>query len=145
MLVHSIMRTAFAEFQGTLQPDSGANRETVEDVQAAMREGGAVLAWDGPEAIGSARYVIHLDHLYVERVAVLPSHRRRGIASKLMACMEERARELGRPRIRVGVRMSLTGNVDLYRSLGYATIEVVPHQRGPDRIASMVKELDGSA
>jgi hypothetical protein len=38
------MRQAFAEYAGRLPVESGALRETLADVNAAMRAGGAVLA-----------------------------------------------------------------------------------------------------
>src|SRR6266853_2858655 len=42
--VHRIMRAAFEEYCGKLSPPSGARRETIEDVSAALRSGGAFLA-----------------------------------------------------------------------------------------------------
>jgi ribosomal protein S18 acetylase RimI-like enzyme len=105
-----------------------------------MHEGGAVLAEDG-EAVGSARFVPEDDFLYVGRVAVLPAHRRRGIASAMMRFLEDVAIELGRPEVRVGVRESLPGNVRLYEALGFRTLAVDPHPRGPDRTRTMVKPV----
>jgi GNAT superfamily N-acetyltransferase len=140
-IVRRIMQEAFAEYEDVLRPPSGSHRETVEQVEAAIKEGGAVLVWDGTQPVGSARYLLEEGALYVGRVSVLPSHRRRGIATLIMAWMERRALELGVSRVRVGVRMSLPSNVELYRRLGYRLIAVEEHPRGPDRVGTLVKEL----
>jgi GNAT superfamily N-acetyltransferase len=143
-IVHHIMQEAFAEYRDILQPPSGSHAETVADVQRAIVEGGAVLVWDGDVPVASARYRREPDHLYVGRVAVLPAYRRRGIASLVMRWMEEQARRWNKSSVRVGVRMSLPGNLALYEKLGYRMVEVQPHPRGPDRVATLVKQLDMS-
>jgi ribosomal protein S18 acetylase RimI-like enzyme len=140
-LVHQIMREAFAEYLGVLQPPSGAHSETVSDVEQAIRRAGAVLVWDGPIAVASARFALGPDHLYVGRVAVLPLFRRRGIASAIMAWMEELARRSSRDRVQVAVRKSLPHNVALYQGLGYVTVDVHPHPKGFDEVVTLVKEL----
>ena len=140
-LVHHVMQAAFAEYAQTLAPPSSSHAETVAEVELAMAEGGAVLAWDGPLPVGTARYRLEPDHLYVGRVGVLPAYRRRGIASMLMEWMEDQARRQGKSAIQVGVRMSLPGNLALYRKLGYEVVEIQPHPRGPDRVAWLMKRL----
>lgn len=42
-LVHSIMQEAFEEYRLILTPPTGALKETVHDVAAAMRKGGAPI------------------------------------------------------------------------------------------------------
>jgi len=140
-LVRSIMRAAFAEYAGALPVESGANAESLADVVAAMRAGGAVLAFAGADAIASARFRPVADGLYVGRLAVLPAHRRRGVASKVMGFLEELAASLGHAAIQIEVRDSLPGNVALYRSLGYDVLRIDPHPRGPDRVWSMRKPI----
>ena len=95
-LVHQIMLAAFDEYRDVLTVPSSAHGETVHDVAAAMSRGGAVLAWAGATAVGSARYQFEPEALYVGRVSVLPSHRRRGVARDMMRFIEHLAPELGR-------------------------------------------------
>jgi GNAT superfamily N-acetyltransferase len=140
-VVRRIMQEAFAQYEDVLQPPSSSHRETVEEVEAAIKEGGAVLVWNGTEPVGSARYLREGDALYVGRVSVLPRYRRRGIATLIMVWMEQRALELGLSRVRVGVRMSLPSNVELYQRLGYRLVAVEEHPRGPDRVGTLVKDL----
>src|SRR3954454_13684027 len=130
-LVHRLMQEAFEEYRGVLEPPSSTHEETVEDVRRALMTGGAVLAWEGEEAVGSARFQPRPDYLYVGRVSVLPVWRGRGIAVAIIGFIEGRARTLGQPETRVEVRLSLPSNVALYRRLGYRTISEQPHQRGP--------------
>jgi ribosomal protein S18 acetylase RimI-like enzyme len=140
-LVRSIMRQAFAEYAGALAVESGALSESLEDVVAAMRAGGAVLVFDGTEAIASARFKPIPGGLYVGRVAVLPGHRRRGVASTMMRFLEDVSANLGRDEIHIEVRDSLPANVGLYQSLGYEVVSIEPHPRGPDRVWAMRKPV----
>jgi ribosomal protein S18 acetylase RimI-like enzyme len=128
------MRQAFAEYAGLLPVESGAHSESLEDVLAAMRQGGAVLAYLGHDAVGSARYLPEETELYVGRVAVLPTYRRRCIASAMMRFLEGVAAAHGRQSVRIQVRDSLPSNVELYRALGYELVSIDAHPRGPDMV-----------
>jgi ribosomal protein S18 acetylase RimI-like enzyme len=139
--VRDIMHAAFAELQAVLPVASGAATETVEDVLNVMRRGGALLAFLDNVPVGSARFILEPDELYVGRVSVIPTHRRLGIASALMHFCEGVAREHGRPRIRIGVRESLPSNVGLYQALGYEKLSIDPHPRGNDRVWTMIKRV----
>ena len=139
--MHSIMRQAFAEYAGTLPVESGANIETVEDVLGVMRLGGAVLGFLDDQPVGSARFKLQPDHLYVGRVAVLRSHRRRGVASAMMHFLEAVGVGHGRASLQIEVRDSLPSNVGLYQSLSYERVSIDPHPRGGDRVWTMRKWL----
>jgi GNAT superfamily N-acetyltransferase len=140
-LMRRIMQEAFAEYIGVLRPESGAHTETAEDVRSVLALGGGILAWLGDDAVGAARYERRAACLYVRRVAVLPAYRGRGVASAMMRHLERVAHELGLPAMQVGVRMSLPGNLALYRRLGYELVDVQPHPRGPDRVGTLIKPL----
>lgn len=140
-LVRDIMLAAYAEYQDVLPVASGAHTETVDDVRSAMTQGGAALAHDGNQAVGSARYTPEFQDLYVGRLAVLPSHRRRGVASAMMRFLEEVAARVDCTAIRIGVRDSLPSKVALYQALGYGVVSIDPHPRGPDRVWTMTKRI----
>jgi ribosomal protein S18 acetylase RimI-like enzyme len=133
------MRQAFAEYAGVLPVESGAHAESLEDVEQAMAAGGAVLAFVDDLPVGSARFTSEDADLYVGRVAVLPSHRRRGVASAIMRFLEGVAAGRGLAAIRIGVRDSLPSNVGLYQALGYELVSIDPHPRGADRVWTMKK------
>ena len=64
--------------------------------------------------------------LHVLKVATLPGHRRRGLASRLMSLAEDHATEMGGESVTLEVRASNTGAEALYRSLGYEKAGVRP-------------------
>lgn len=142
-LVYDIMQAAFAEYQDTLEPPSSAHVETVENVVEVMQQGGAVLAWDGDQAVGSARYLFREDGAcYIGRVAVLPDQRGQGIATQMMASIEAIARDEGCTRLEIGVRLVLESNLSLYQRLGFEIANVYVHPRGDGQKAvTMVKAL----
>jgi ribosomal protein S18 acetylase RimI-like enzyme len=140
--VHRMMQLAFEEYRGQLVPPSGALTETIDDVRTVIRGGGAFLAFAGDVAVGSARYRLFPDHAYAERIAVLPAHRRRGVAVALMAAFEEAVQALGVPEARVGVRASLPSNLRFYENLGYRALGSRPYPTGTDFEITMSKRLE---
>ncbi len=142
-LVHQCMRAAYAEYDGVLTPPSGAVGETVADVEQAMAKGGALLAWEGNEVVGSARFQWNPDHLYIGRVGVIPAYRGQGVGAALMERIEAIAREGGASRILFGVRQSLPGNIAFYQRLGYEVVKIEPHPKGGDSVVWMGKLVMG--
>jgi ribosomal protein S18 acetylase RimI-like enzyme len=142
-LVHRITQAAYAEYRGVLHPPSGVDRERVPDVERALDEGGAVLAWIGDHAVAAVRFQHMVDHLSVERLAVIPSYRGRGIARALLAYLEDMARQSHLREVRLGVRLSLPRNVALYRSLGYQSLSLHPYPEGTDTWALLAKPVEG--
>jgi GNAT superfamily N-acetyltransferase len=135
-LVHRLTLEAYEEYRGALVPESGVFRETEADVEEAILRGGAFIATVDGTPVGCARWVVerggdgeHVnagvnagaagEFLYIGRVSVLPSHRGRGIAAMLVARCEALARRLGLGEARLGVRIGLARNRELYERLGY--------------------------
>ena len=142
-LVLRLAVAAFEEFRDTLEPPPGILAEAVEDVADYIERGGAVIAWDGEMAVGSARFHPETNHLYIGRVAVPPKFRRRGIASEIMRFLEAHDCKLCLPETRVEVRQALPSNVALYESLGYVPISYQPHPRVPTAMTvKLAKRLD---
>ena len=139
--VRRIMQEAFAEYRDRLTPPTGALTETVEDVRNAMAAGGALLAFLDDAATGTVRYQIRTDHLYAERLGVLPEYRRRGISAALMSALDDLARQAALPEIRLCVRASLPSNLRFYENLGYRAFESSPHPRGPDFVITLRKQF----
>jgi ribosomal-protein-alanine N-acetyltransferase len=81
------------------------------------------------------------DELHVNKIAVAESHRRRGIADRLMeSCLAFAARQSIRT-ISLEVRKSNGGAQDFYRHLGFASSYVRPRYY-PDGEAAVVMTLD---
>ncbi len=146
----TITRAAFEEYRDRLNPPTGALKETLESLTKSLfqPDHGAALALVSEQPIGALRWSIHpqRDHLYVGRVAVLPSHRRQGIASALMRWAEAHARALELPAIQIGVRLQLPENMRFYEHLGYQIIAYERHE-GYDQptFAEMRKDVHPSA
>jgi ribosomal protein S18 acetylase RimI-like enzyme len=144
-LVREIMRAAFAEYDTTLRVPSSALVETVEDVAAHMRLGGAVLATrPGNESggpVGSGRFECRDGHFYIGRLAVLPTHRGLGIAIAMIDFIEALARAEGVSEARLSVRMALPRNIGLYQRLGYTATATYSHPRGAEFVVDMAKSL----
>lgn len=139
--VYAIMRTAFEEYRGLLEPPSGALIETLDDVRRNAAEGGAVLAFLDDEPVGSARYVRKNDHVYCRRIAVLPFARRRGIATAMIEHVHRVAAELGFSEVRLATRAVMESNLRFYLRLGYEVIRSAPHPSGGGIVVDLAKRL----
>lgn len=140
-LVHRIMREAYREYDGAMDPPMTGTGETVTQVADAMRRGGAVLAWDGATPVGTARYRFLREFVRIKRISVLPTWRGHGIATAMLEYIERLALDEGHMQARLGVRMSLSQNVNLYQRLGYQVVELKAHPRGHDVVGTLAKQL----
>src|SRR5262249_40192574 len=93
--VADIIREAFEEHRGRLDPPSSAHHKTAEIVLRELADGGAFVACDLETIVGCVFYHLRPDHLYLDRLAVLPGHRNQGIAQALIRTVEDRARQYG--------------------------------------------------
>jgi GNAT superfamily N-acetyltransferase len=138
------MRLAFEEYRGELYPESGALGETLDDVRCGIASGGAFLAFVGEAAAGSARYRVFPDHVYGERIGVLPAYRGRGISAALTKAIEASAGARGIPQVRVKVRACIPSNFRLYPRLGYRMVDAEPYPIGTDVQITLVKDLQAT-
>jgi GNAT superfamily N-acetyltransferase len=131
--VVALIRGAFAEHAGRLDPPPSAVNETAESIAALLgRERGLVA-----EAGGAVVGCLFLQRreggdIYVGRVAVAREHRGTGVGRALMAAAEAEARRLGGARLTLGVRLALDGNRRFFASLGFTESALHAHP-GYDR------------
>jgi ribosomal protein S18 acetylase RimI-like enzyme len=125
--VAEVLRAAFEEYRGWLDPPSGAHGETAEKIRNDMRDARIVLALLGETIAGCVFYAPVNEHVDLFRLAVLPGYRQRGIGCALIAYVEERALALGFQRVQLGVRLQLPRNRALYERLGYQFVEARTH------------------
>jgi predicted N-acetyltransferase YhbS len=126
--VVDITRAAFSEYIGLLDPPSGVQKETVENVRENLASGHSVLAQLDGEVVGCVFYKPEPEYVYLGRLAVLPEFRQRGVGGALVAYVERRAHELDRARVRLGVRIALPQLRARYERLGYRVIEERRHE-----------------
>ncbi|MFP2911880.1 GNAT family N-acetyltransferase [Pyxidicoccus sp. 3LFB2] len=119
-LLALLLREAFEEYRGRLDPPSSAHGKTAEVVLRELRDGGAFLAESSSGPEGCVFFHPKADHLYLDRLAVLPPYRGRGVARALVEAVEARARALGPLPVRLNVRLALQDHQAWYARLGYA-------------------------
>lgn len=121
-VITSLLRAAFAEYKGKLDPPSGAHSESVETVRGLLQSESTYVAVLDSEIVGAVFYRAHPDHadeVYLHRLAVLPHVRRFGIGRALVEAVEQSARELGADWVSLNVRIALPANRNYYYHLGY--------------------------
>lgn len=131
-----VLQAAFGAYRD-LDPPSGVTRETVDALREKVSQETLWVAEvdDGSET--TARQIVacvftkphqqYADALYFGRLAVLPAYQRQGIARRLIAVVEQQAREQGFRRVVLGVRVALPENTRYYQSLGYEIIGAGTH------------------
>ncbi|WP_164017166.1 GNAT family N-acetyltransferase [Pyxidicoccus trucidator] len=130
-LLALLLREAFEEYRGRLDPPSSAHGKTVEVVLRELRDGGAFIAESPSGAEGCVFFHPKSDHLYLDRLAVLPPFRGRGVARALVEAVESRARALGPMPVRLNVRLALQDHQDWYARLGYTFLAHGTHAGYP--------------
>jgi len=62
-LLHQLLQRAFEEYEGKLDPPSGANLETVSSIEHKLAEGGAFICRQADLAVGCVFYAPKNDPL----------------------------------------------------------------------------------
>lgn len=149
--VAALIRLAFATQPVQVDPPPSALAETADSVAAHLAAGGGAVACAADACaaeriVGSALWEPKDGGLYLERLAIDPAWRRRGIARALIAQAEEAARQGRFARIHLGTRLVLTENRRLFTSCGFAEIALHAHPgyAAPTWVA-MEKRLEAAA
>jgi N-acetylglutamate synthase-like GNAT family acetyltransferase len=93
-------------------------------------------AWvleENNEIIGVLELVIKIDSLYIDTVAVKPSHQSRGLGKQLLKFSETRARELGMNATTLFTNERYTALLEMYARRGYVETHRV-HVQGTDAV-----------
>jgi predicted N-acetyltransferase YhbS len=78
-----IIKTAFSEQRGKVNPPSSAERKTIEIVEKELRKAKALVVETDNEIIACVFYQPKGDAIYIYRLAVLPEFRKRGIGKNV--------------------------------------------------------------
>ena len=114
-----LIRTAFMTQSVVTDPPASALRVTGDDVRAHLAKGAGVAVRIDDALAGCALWGPRDGALYVSRVSVAPTHRRRGIATALLGAAETAARAGGFPRLLLETRLVLTDNRALFAHFGF--------------------------
>ena len=132
-----------AEVQQEYVKRYGGHDETpVDPAEFAPPYGRFLVARVGSEAIGCAGLRRHGDGVVeVKRMFVRTEHRRRGHARRLLAALEDIAREQGDTRVVLETGMAQPEAIALYASAGYTPIEGFGHYKDAPLSRSFAKDL----
>jgi len=134
-----LIHRAFEQYRGKLEPESGALKESVESLRNRLEKNRLFLAEDDGRISGAVFATQKGDAVYLDRLAVDPEVRCRGIARRLIEAVEAHARALGAARITLGVRLVLQHNIDYFQRWGFVEIARQTHA-GFDTPTSMDME-----
>ncbi len=105
-------------------------------------DGFYLVAWDGDEPLGHV-YLALTDPPELHDVSVRTEHRRRRVASALIAAAEREARARGRNRLRIAVSIENEPAQALYRACGYGDAGLPPKRvKGTIEIRTGPIEVD---
>lgn len=132
--VLALIRAAFADMEGRIDPPSSMRALTGADVQRQAAEGEVWLIGRAPEAC--VFLTPKPGALYVGKLATAEGARRRGHARALLTLAEARARALGLPMLELQSRIELVENHAAFQAMGFAVVGATRHP-GYDRDTSL--------
>ena len=119
--IYRTTRSAFYEYASDVPPP-GAMTDTPRDVEEDLRSGSqALLAvlGDSGRVAGVVRWRVTKGQLHFHRLAVIPSERRKGVASALLEALITEAQRQRCTSIGCDVRIGVSRNVALYEKFGF--------------------------
>lgn len=143
-LIHDLMINAFLEYKDVVPPSS-ALEENVQSISDSLKEGEqSLIGFVDNVPVGMVRFQLKEEGLYFYRLSVIPEKQGQGIAKKLLKFLEEYAHKKEVSTLFCKVRMMVSRNINLYRSIGYKIYneEVVLKPNGIKlKVVSMEKKL----
>lgn len=138
--VLSLIRSAFAFMDGRIDPPSSMHRLTEADLSGTAATG-EVWVLEEPEGpVACAVLTPKTDHLYLGKLAVAEAFRGQGLARQLVRLAASRARDLGRPEVRLQTRVELVENHAAFVAMGFSKVGETAHP-GFDRTTSLTFAL----
>ncbi len=125
--VAGLIRAAFAVLPAPVDPPPPALGETAVSVAGVLAEGGGSGVWVGEVLAGAVLWQPRDGGLYVGRLSVHPAWRGRGIARRLMASVEQAARDIGLSCLCLSTRLAMVGNRALFAACGFVEMSVHAH------------------
>lgn len=113
----ALIRAEFAYMDGRIDPPSSMHRLTAEDILRQNETGEVWLIGSPP--LACLLLTPQPDSLYLGKLAVAAGARGTGLARRLIALAEARARALGLAALELQTRVELTENHATFRALGF--------------------------
>lgn len=134
--VLDLLRSAFAYMEGRIDPPSSLTRLTLDGLRDRAATDTVLLACDGRRIVGCAFLSPRDGCLWLGKVAVAGSHRRRGLARALTDRAATIARDRGLAALELQVRIELAETRAAWAALGFAEVARTAHP-GFDRPTSI--------
>jgi GNAT superfamily N-acetyltransferase len=123
-LVLALIRDAFADMEGRIDPPSSMHRLTAQ----ALADPGVEVWAIGHPPVACIVLTPKPGVLYLGKLAVARGHRGRGLARALIGHAETRARALRLPLLELQTRVELTENQRVFKALGFAETGRTAHE-----------------
>lgn len=125
--IRNIVRAAYAKWVPVIGREPLPMRA---DYDKAVAEHPFELAVEDGRTVGMIETTLADDHLWIENVCVAPEAQGRGIGRLLLERAETKAREAGRPELRLLTNGAFEANVSLYKRHGYTIDREEPFMNG---------------
>lgn len=122
----SLIRECFAGMEGRIDPPSSMHSLTPEAI-AAQSMSGEIWAIGTP-SVACVFLTPLAEALYIGKLAVAESHRKMGLARRLIDLAETRAKALHLPNLELQTRIELTENHTVFQSLGFSEHARTAHE-----------------
>ena len=130
----SLIQECFAFMEGRIDPPSSMHRLTAVEIAQQARDGEVWVL--GRPAFACVFLTPKAESLYVGKLAVAASVRRKGFARKLIDLATERAKVLGLSAVELQTRVELFENQSAFMSMGFQEVGRTSHP-GFDRPTSI--------
>lgn len=124
----ALIKTAFAEYRGVLDPPSSAEVKTLAIIREELANADALVMTFTAEIIGCVFYRGRGESCYIDRLSVLPAHRKQGLARVMLDEVERRAKAAGCQTLTLSVRLPLKKQQAYYRKIGYEFLSYYTHE-----------------
>lgn len=125
--VLSLIRTTFAYMEGRIDPPSSTHQLTLEELTEQAKKAEVWVMEDDDRVVACVFLTPKKQALYLGKLAVAVSHRGHGLARKMVALAQERARALGFSVVELQSRLELTENHSAFAALGFRVVDETAH------------------
>lgn len=139
--VLALIRAAFADMEGRIDPPSSMHKLTAEALAGMARDGEVWVAEDADGPVACMVLTPRETDLYLGKLAVAAAHRREGLARQMIDQALRRAKSLGKGAVMLKTRVELTENHATFAALGFRKVGESAHP-GFDRPTSLTYRRD---
>ena len=134
--LHGLLHECFAYMESRIDPPSSLHRLSPELLRAKADEETLVIVLDDDALIGCGYLKETERMIYLGKLAVKPTHRKRGILRNMIEIAVDMAREKGKSGLELETRIELAENHRTFAALGFIKSAENRHD-GYDRTTSI--------